>query len=957
MPFGTPTSLGCFEYTLANLPSFYVAEIETLKENGEQCLSRKLRQKVVNETMKKTEMEEAGYNWCINYKAKRNQLSTIAHDPPGPIDHLIIPLYGTTSKNASKNKKKLDAKLGTGNAHDSRIEGQQRDQTGNLVDYGLSLQINSGTRVVTSDDDSKLYGQCLDTLMRNMVNNNSIQPSANPTDKDWSVLYTRSLSGTPLGPITSQHCVVSIQAEPQIFMPDRLLRVNFDLVLRLNAATDIIEFLSQYLGSSVLGPSSIDHVSAIKRVLVGLEVVAEYTRKSTLRRFKPEPSSLSIPTHIVRHKKSSGNLAKHNPNRHGPYRILDIKMPGDIPKFTFERENDSLPDHCEKKKYSVAGYFQKINDIVLKYPNMPFAKIREDTWLPLELLQTTSEQLRRNTAQLTRLFQKHVKEFCADTQAAKAELLSIGKQLRIVPETLPILANASPMYVPPPANWPSYEQSKRDFDTSGINSRQPSRPKVDVIYFPSPTAESRTNQTFSNSITARLTYQRRDFCLARGKTEIVWADEKLRLDKCPEVKSFKPEHVLFGIVDESAREKATIDHIRAEFYRYAHLELGSVAICVSKQDIETSINAHKSTGADDHDNYFPQGLINKIGYMIGRTIHKPAWGLNPLSAIPKASMELKIESDAEFQEKLIKANRDSPNASLALVEQIQKSNPLLKVDTSDEDLELVSDSMIVGGHVAFPKTSAGVNCPSVAAVVGSNQEMTHYLGSARLQQTRQAIDKRSEDSPPKPGIRNVLEPRILGLKSMIIERMKARHKPLSIIFFRNSNVDLQEVAAEEVEQIREAWEQYYKTRDNFKLIYIVVSRKNRAAGASERVEIDHFTTTRYRYTIYRNDLKIHPKILLEMVKRLNRSNQLGGDVSIALPIHFAQKLSKRFSDYYHFYTTDSASIHPSILRNTFAEGHLTGAESDRTMVHYIERQIFPVREKGETRIKKMSPGR
>lgn len=75
------------------------------------------------------------------------------------------------------------------------------------------------------------------------------------------------------------------------------------------------------------------------------------------------------------------------------------------------------------------------------------------------------------------------------------------------------------------------------------------------------------------------------------------------------------------------------------------------------------------------------------------------------------------------------------------------------------------------------------------------------------------------------------------------------------------------------------------------------------------------------------------------VKRLNKSNQLGAEVSVALPIHLAQKLAKRVFNYFHYYVSNSASIVPDVIKKSFDqhEGYMT----DAGLSAFIERQLYP----------------
>ena len=78
------------------------------------------------------------------------------------------------------------------------------------------------------------------------------------------------------------------------------------------------------------------------------------------------------------------------------------------------------------------------------------------------------------------------------------------------------------------------------------------------------------------------------------------------------------------------------------------------------------------------------------------------------------------------------------------------------------------------------------------------------------------------------------------------------------------------------------------------------------------------------------------------VLHINQNNQLGPfQVSMALPVHFAQKLCKRFFNYFHFYAKDSASIAPPILKYTYPslERPWRSRDSDLDMVQMVNESL------------------
>lgn len=72
------------------------------------------------------------------------------------------------------------------------------------------------------------------------------------------------------------------------------------------------------------------------------------------------------------------------------------------------------------------------------------------------------------------------------------------------------------------------------------------------------------------------------------------------------------------------------------------------------------------------------------------------------------------------------------------------------------------------------------------------------------------------------------------------------------------------------------------------------------------------------------------------ISHLNQRNQVGGQVSVALPIHFAQKLAKRVFSYFYFYATNSASLEPNLQLYTYFGDIDEAYLMDEQMTAYIK---------------------
>ncbi|KAJ4358622.1 uncharacterized protein N0V89_003206 [Didymosphaeria variabile] len=963
MPSGSKTSLGSLIFSLDNLPTFYVTEIETMDSDDEQCLSRKLRCSAIGDFLK---TKNFFFPYAVNHNAKRNQLNPSPFynkDNKGPIDYLIIPCQ-TKGDLETWVQNSLEHHNSGVKLHDKEA---RRDLTGELQYRAIYCRFKSGARIVspnaTDDMERKLYARCLDTFVCTRVNKRKDWVNGtNPANKDW--ILDKSLGS--IDPVLktkglAQYCSVRTHAEPVLNLDAKELHLKLDLALCLDKSIEAPDLLFEYLGNNVLGSISAEQLSLIKGVLVGLEVryldpqkntysdtdkpngiiqTAPRTsqRLSVSRTLRKTPSiatfgrtpvqpiyNLARPDTPVEVEYQSSKQDQSTTQKVATYRIQDIRSSVEVSRFLPQRAKAdgtfSISEDTEEKPISVAAYFETFKNSKLKYPNLPLVKVRHDTWIPLEFLEVIKGQALRNTGHLTDFVKMASLNFADLNQHQNDSFAAIDEEEN--PHLKGQAQERLPIFKRGPLNFvsPAKVHTRPTPKSSEAESKSPERLESEpvqarLIYIPSNSADTAESESF-------LTFVARGLHQATGsessaikfskpKTTLIEVEKPLLLERF--MNSEEANDVLIVVVDHSGRTKGAVDQIRAEVHRYAEQIMGCIAVCISKQDLErsfhTNVPIERKTYAKH--SYFPKGLLRKINLMLGGTNYKSALETEPLEALSTQMRDIAKEAGKAI------SHADS-----------------------------VGNAMIFGAHVSHPGSIAGVSCPSVAAVVATDNNTVHYLGAARVQPTVRETTQRRGYGGDKPGIKHSMQSRILGLKSMIRERLLNSSDPSpSVIFFRHGlDPNLESgVIEKEKADIKEAFEDYFDPKP-IKLTYIVVTNNSFVVPTDQLVvssgfAIEQTSKPKYWYSIEGDDLEIPTRLLRGLVKRLNQRNQLGAEVSIALPIHFAQKLARRVFDYFHFYATDSASLVPSILGPTSYKERKDGYITDRAIKQIIENQIY-----------------
>ncbi|KAL5416593.1 hypothetical protein PMIN04_008094 [Paraphaeosphaeria minitans] len=973
MPSGYKASLGSLVYTLDNLPTFYVAEIETVDKDKKQCLSRKLRCSAVRQFLNEKLILGP---FAVNHNAKRNQLNpsySRNSDNTGPIDHLIF-----RCESMKDIEPTVMRTLQSREYEEVPEKEIRRTSDGTLESSTIRCRFVSGTlvRPGSSDvQDQKLYSRCLDTFICTEASKDvaNRRKDTNPANKEWLLPNFSEFATISKKKGLAQYCSFMTRAEPVLKLDAKELHLNLDLVLCLDQNVMVPDLLFEYLGNSILGPVSAEHLSLIRGSLTGQEVTYLDPEKSEktgsgltigtmnkaaekipgthgrhLKRHDSKLTSVPSGSHLrpsssqagpatPKHQRSLAKLGSPSPssqigntprqsespgekdNRPDTrpsqeprnFKIQDIQSSAEVSKFISQRVKTGGPasvfGEAKAKPISIIAYFQKVKKANLKYAHLPLAKVGQDTWIPLEFLQLRKGQMLRNTGHLTDFV--NIKTPNMEVIHRETRFDKIDRQESLLlkddaQQLLPLFKQSHGSYVKPMKTTTRHTPREPEVDLKCPTRGDDSSLKAHFIYIPSTSAGTEESEEFLESMSDALHQATNSegslMKFAKPYVTLLEIEKPLLLD----AHLGNEEHdVIIAIVDDSGRTKAAVDEIRAEIHKYAEQVVGCIALCVSKRTLDKSFRENSRAGKP----YFPRGLLHKINFMLGGTNHKLEFETGPLHAIA-----------AGMRSSVIDAGTIAKHAGA------------------------VSSAMILGAHVSHPGSSAGVSCPSVAAVVGTKDSALHYFGAARLQPNMRRTSQRKGYGRDRPGIKHIMQSRILGLNVLIKEQMYDKSCS-SVIFFRHGlDPDSQnDVIEKEKADIIGALVELGFDRQTIKLTYIVVSHNSRTVRSEEPEGQSGFAVgPKYWYSIKDNELQIKAQVLQDMVKRLNQSNQLGAEVSVALPIHFAQKLARRVFDYFHYYATDSASIVPDIIRPSYHKDRHDGYKVDQEMRALIQTQLF-----------------
>lgn len=371
-------------------------------------------------------------------------------------------------------------------------------------------------------------------------------------------------------------------------------------------------------------------------------------------------------------------------------------------------------------------------------------------------------------------------------------------------------------------------------------------------------------------------------------------------EQYPQVKAFydREPDTIIAIIDERGRSKQDIRFIRAELHKFGNRKIGAVVQCINRKDLEVK------SGRPSH---VPSGALQRLKVMHGNT------NFIKKGAVPFPSRKL----------------------------------------------------MIVGAHISHAGSGAATSCPSVASIVGSvDDDLMHYPGSARLQPTLKAISWSNDRNLAK--LKYEVESQIHDLKTMMIERIQAwirkqgeTHAP-HMIFYRHSNQAFdEEIIQEEMDEIQKACDTFTDWKQGkFTFSYVLVNKNTHATSPYQthcrndfdKTATQKFTLTdgrkksvggKYQYHVHSTKHGFSIDEYKALTRHLNENYQLGKNdhIAIALPVHFAQKLSKRMYDYFRFAVTNLYDSLSSVLRR-LEHPDVKGAENDKQMTAMMNEYLL-----------------
>lgn len=858
LPSGSKISLGRVDFQLETLPTFYVAEIQTVVDGGKQCLSRKLRCSAISKFL--TQIGFSG-PFAVNHNAKLGQLSL--DDAYGPIDHFIL-----RCKFMGDIEPPIMATLSSRVFQDS-TEKELRRNNGILEERTVNCRFVSGRLVKPNSGDEqeqKLYHRCLATFICTEASKDLAgrRSDANPAHKEWLLSNPSKFHTSFKNEGLAKYCSFRTRAEPVLNLDAMKLHLNLDLVFCLDKKVMVSDLLLEYLGNNLLGPMSAEHLSLITGVLAGQKVryidpakiengvgplTPQPRRQDSLfsprshHDLKKMPSLSLRPMPSTPQRSPSVNMTAQDTSRNSgspetkynqngqqssqtiqTYKIQDIRSSAEVSKFVVRHENSHpTPETPGTKPMSVSAYFEKVKKTPLKYPHLPLAQVGQGTWIPLEFLQLEEGQILRHTGHLADFVKVKIPVIGDLRREAKIDMIDEQENvlLKENKRNLPnIFERIQGRYVSakeaPAQHTP--EKPELDFKRAEMKRTDPSL-QADLVYIPSKRTGSAESTRFLDAMSKSL----------HGATLLDFAtpepnppgevEEPLLLGTHMEIQDNPEYDVIIGIVDESGRSKTTIDQMRAEIHRYAERQAGCIALCVSKQTLDKSIKAKGRP-------YIPKGLLYKINLMLGGTNHKFDTE-GPLQAIANT------------------------------------------IRSTEIDIEAVKDGIIIGAHVSHPGSSAGASCPSAAALVGTRGNALHYAGAARVQPTIRQTSKRKGQGNNKSRTKHVMQSRILGLQAMIKEQMELQKGAASMIFFRHNLDPVADngIIEKEIDDITAALQTFEKDPEAIQLTNIVVSHNNQTALSTRPEGVPGFAVgPKHWYTVKKNGLQIDLGHLQAMVR-------------------------------------------------------------------------------------------
>ncbi|KAF2877075.1 ribonuclease H-like domain-containing protein [Massariosphaeria phaeospora] len=849
------TGLGRVTYKLQNLPILYVLEVEVSSEN-QQVWSRKLRLMALKEFIEDPDFEPFSNRMTIRLDARENIIERQHEDnttSAKSTNHLIVQL-----RTEDEPEKQLEKFFGKD--VELRFMQKQVKQSELSEDNGhkpIVCTIPKAGKLLRPEDYTSLYTASLDHLFRWYARK---PDSESESSYEFDIDFIDPITGHGK-PLATHNFEAYMRHRPTLEISDNIycLHLDFDLVPVLTRDTSVAEVLKNYLLSHDLCTGLSHDLKTPKRirsVLCGLQVT--YSGGST-----------SAPTKDIGTRPKVICPSPITPMLPSCY-IKDLRPAREVGRIS-----------KGKKTYSVRQYIANFGDkgrLNSAYEHFPLADIggKASYWVPLELLDVSREQILKKSGHLTAELSLLGSELSgggleyALRKSAKNTLGRANSKVEIFQTTGSVFTCAIPRSSVI-SKWPETTPKRT------LTNRPEDKYKIAIIYVkadersPGPkTLEQLIRNGLAEQSIIKFESQI-PIVVTSSVQDLIRQQTDMGQPIMSHIYSTHPQ-VLLGVIEKKGRDKARYEEIASEIRRFGDRKLGAITVCAQKESLARLLE-HR-----DNRTAFPTGILRKIKFMLGSRL----WDLK---------------------------------------------NPSFPVNADK--------LMVVGAHISHPGSGSTQYCPSVAAVVANtDKQFVDYPGSVGIQISAEEMADKDEEKVCKDEHIYVTQPRILNLKEMMEQHFSAwknKNKNITpdVLFYRNAFSPVSETtSSKEIQDIRDACESVLSSPQatSCRVTYVVVTKNLRIHHKLD-VSVPHtgidpnakftFTTSKwqsgftsgkehltpddgakYQYHVAHNDLLYEPNALAQLTCSLNLRCQFGPMSSIALPVMYATKLSRRILSYF-----------------------------------------------------------
>ncbi|KAF2000719.1 hypothetical protein P154DRAFT_598304 [Amniculicola lignicola CBS 123094] len=900
------TALGRMTYKLEQLPSLFIVDVKVIERYsghgiGSQKLRKKALQNLLHTDQRFQEVDDAAVG--IHLWAGEELLNPDNEDQTlsarggfescikkEPIDHLIIPISSAEEDPSAIFSILVNESIPIKDEMKMARNSEKSEHRGS--DQALSCRFLSKGKVIKQSDDNPLYRKSIEVLIRSYITQRKIWEKSLPVGGEYLQGYPHRSDRASM---VHKCFEVWLRYDPKIELTSNSAEIHLDYDLVPAVSSQLVsELLDNFYGIQLFSLGLPIPIAQIKRTLCGLEVSRV---DCTPEVYRTETTS----KHIEVDRLSPDVTGKDTRGRLlGECHVIrDVKMPGDVaPFYVF--------NGTRRVKVSVNKYFEDylLHDRVLEHPNLPLANIGRtehgrEVWVPLEELQISGLQILKASNCFTHELQAFQGKFLKDHSSEEVierrcksffEIEHMEKLLRPHQSGTFYCARAG---VSSPRRTP--QQRKTVEKSNHVHN-------FGILYFASSVAKIRPEGKDGFPIMGKIKHllQQQNNIVPLGTPVIAQIGDVRSLLLEEQLQNGEVSHlltrgvkVLLAIVETYGRSKSDLAFIRAEINKFGDKKLGAVTLTTTTQSLQKSLDAQKHLSEKNP----LRNLLLKMRYMTG--------GQN-------------------FEDK----------------------HGFL------QDLDITkSKTMIAGAHLSHPDTRAAEYCPSVAAVVATTSaSLHHYFGSARIQPTIRDTHFQKPTKGCDGRFKYTTESRMVGLKAMMTERFeewcsgdKTRKCPEEVIFYRHglpssacrtieeSELDIKkitnmetglkdrDIAAFECRVIAEAWKSL-AGGSSLQITYIAVVRNSKehkdgpASFTTAEDETEDILAKHKYMILYTSNNRRAKEDARRITQDLNESSQLGNPVSIALPVHWARKLSHRMYSYFHPFVSRDISTVTNIIR-------------------------------------------